>query len=134
VSQLDNKFGRSSYPMCVGHEIVGHATQIGSDVQKIKVGDRVGVGAQRDSCGTCKHCKKNEANLCSGIIPTYNYKYPDGTPAYGGYSKFIRVNEKFVHKIPDNLPSERKKNRCNFIQILRCRAHVLCGHFHFCTT
>ena len=49
------------YPCCVGHEIVGIAVRVGSKaVGGIKVGDRVGVGAQSDSClgrlGDCPEC------------------------------------------------------------------------------
>ncbi|KAK6223567.1 cinnamyl alcohol dehydrogenase [Colletotrichum tabaci] len=39
------------YPICVGHEIVGVVVRVGSEVGGgIVVGDRVGVGAQADSC------------------------------------------------------------------------------------
>ena len=47
------------------------------------------------------------------FVGTYNSKYADGTIAYGGYSKFIRLNEKFAFKIPDNLPTEG-----NYIQYI----------------
>ena len=33
-----------------GHEIVGKVTQVGKNVKDIKVGDRVGIGAQVGSC------------------------------------------------------------------------------------
>lgn len=47
--------------MCVGHEIVGKAIRVGKDVPTgIKVGDRVGVGAQSGAChnknGDCEAC------------------------------------------------------------------------------
>ena len=41
----------TNYPCCVGHEIVGRAVKVGNKVERgIKVGDRVGVGAQSSSC------------------------------------------------------------------------------------
>lgn len=44
----------------VGHEIVGTAVRVGSEVSHVKVGDRVGVGAQSDSClgrtNKCEEC------------------------------------------------------------------------------
>ena len=34
------------YPQVVGHEVVGIAVRVGKDITHIKVGDRVGLGAQ----------------------------------------------------------------------------------------
>lgn len=39
-------WGDCPLPICVGHEVVGKAVKVGKDVKTIKVGDRVGVGAQ----------------------------------------------------------------------------------------
>lgn len=39
--------------VCVGHEIVGHAVKVGKNVTHVKVGDRVGVGAQSDAVRLC---------------------------------------------------------------------------------
>lgn len=39
------------------HEITGIATKVGLKVTTIKVGDRVGVGAQISSCFECRPCK-----------------------------------------------------------------------------
>ena len=50
----------TNYPVVVGHEIVGKAVRVGSQIKHIKVGDRVGVGAQSGSCanqkGDCEAC------------------------------------------------------------------------------
>jgi alcohol dehydrogenase len=40
---------------CVGHEAVGHVVEVGSDVQRFAVGDRVLVPAST-GCGTCRAC------------------------------------------------------------------------------
>lgn len=40
-----------------GHEVVGRVVEVGKAVKSVKVGDRVGVGAQVGSCGECKWCK-----------------------------------------------------------------------------
>lgn len=91
--------------MVVGHEIVGKAVRVGSKVSGIKVGDRVGVGAQIGSCYDCKLCKSDHENYCRKMIHTYNSKYPDGTMAMGGYSNGIIANELFVFPIPDGISS-----------------------------
>ena len=44
-------------PLCVGHEVIGRAIKVGSEVKTVKVGDRVGVGAQIRACLDCDNCK-----------------------------------------------------------------------------
>lgn len=65
---LRNGWGNSTYPLTVGHEIVGKAVRVGKNVKHISVGDRVGVGAQGDSClgrfGACHECEDGEENYC----------------------------------------------------------------------
>jgi alcohol dehydrogenase (NADP+) len=60
--------GMSMYPCVVGHEIIGKAVRVGKEVKHIKVGDRVGVGAQSDSCrnrtAECADCSAGRENLC----------------------------------------------------------------------
>ncbi|EME42899.1 hypothetical protein DOTSEDRAFT_153077 [Dothistroma septosporum NZE10] len=97
------------YPCCVGHEIVGKAVRVGPKVKKnIKVGDRVGVGAQVASClqPDCEECAAGIENHCSKGVQTYGSKYPDGSDTYGGYADYHRCHEHFVIKIPDSIPSE----------------------------
>jgi alcohol dehydrogenase (NADP+) len=46
---LRSGWGKSLYPVCVGHEIVGRAVRVGKKAAErrgVQVGDRVGVGAQ----------------------------------------------------------------------------------------
>ncbi|KAL9075476.1 MAG: hypothetical protein Q9161_001548 [Pseudevernia consocians] len=97
------------YPCCVGHEVVGTAVKVGSKVEKgIKVGDRVGVGAQSSSClkPECEECASGMENHCMNMVGTYNGKYGDGSKSYGGYSDYCRAPSHFVLKIPDAISSE----------------------------
>lgn len=57
-------WGEPNLPLCVGHEIVGKAIKVGDKVTTIKVGDRVGVGAQIWACLDCKVCKSDNENYC----------------------------------------------------------------------
>lgn len=57
-------WGEASLPLCVGHEIVGTAIKVGKGVTTVKVGDRVGVGAQIWACLECKVCKSDNENYC----------------------------------------------------------------------
>jgi alcohol dehydrogenase (NADP+) len=103
------EWGTIEYPIVVGHEIAGVVAEVGSDVTKHAVGDRVGVGCLVDSCGTCDNCKKGLEQYClNGSVGTYNgvNKYGDGERTQGGYSTHIVVTEDFVVKIPKGIALE----------------------------
>lgn len=88
--------------------MVGTVVKAGTEVSHIRVGDRVGVGAQSDSCrlDTCKECTHDMENLCqNGWVGTYNDLYSDGSKSYGGYATYCRVPARFAFKIPDGLES-----------------------------
>ncbi|XP_058099623.1 probable mannitol dehydrogenase [Magnolia sinica] len=104
LHNVKNDFGISSYPLIPGHEIVGILTQVGHNVTKFKIGDKVGVGCLIDSCRACNLCDQDLENYCRKVIPTYGGTYHDGTATYGGYSNMVVVNEHFVVHLPDNLP------------------------------
>lgn len=108
IHTLRSGWGPTLYPCCVGHEIVGHAVRVGKNVEKgIKVGDRVGIGAQSSSClrPECEECAAGMENHCQRMIGTYNGKYPDGSKSYGGYADYARAPSHFVIKIPDAISS-----------------------------
>ncbi|KAK9163426.1 hypothetical protein Syun_004328 [Stephania yunnanensis] len=99
-----NEWGSSMYPLLPGHEIVGEVTEVGSNVTKFKVGDKVGVGCVVGSCHACDNCRNDLENYCPKLIFTYNSIDHDGTVTYGGYSNFMVANEHFVLRIPEGLP------------------------------
>jgi uncharacterized zinc-type alcohol dehydrogenase-like protein len=104
-----NEWGATMYPVVPGHEIVGKITRVGEGVSQFKVGDTVGVGCFVDSCGHCQNCIEHQEQYCEeGVSQTYNSFLQDKkTITYGGYSTHIVVTEKFVLRIPDNLPLEK---------------------------
>ncbi|KAF8411814.1 hypothetical protein HHK36_004373 [Tetracentron sinense] len=89
---------------CGRHEIVGVVTEVGSKVEKFKVGDKVGVGCLVGACHTCDSCTKDLENYCPKMILTYSTIYDDGTITYGGYSDMMVANERYVIRFPENLP------------------------------
>ncbi|KAL6959555.1 8-hydroxygeraniol dehydrogenase [Sarracenia purpurea var. burkii] len=101
---VKNEWGISKYPILPGHEVVGTVTEVGSKVQKFKVGDKVGVGCMVGACHSCDSCEKSLENYCPKMILTYNSPYYDGTITYGGYSDHMVANERYIVRIPDNLP------------------------------
>jgi alcohol dehydrogenase (NADP+) len=108
VHTLRSGWGNTHYPVCVGHEIVGHVVRVGSEVTKLKMGDRVGVGAQAFSClkDSCDECKSGKEQHCMKMVGTYNGKYPDGSWSMGGYADYARVPAHFAIKIPAGIKSE----------------------------
>jgi len=89
------------YPCVPGHEIVGHVSAVGGDVQAFKVGDTVGVGCLVDSCRHCASCDEGLEQYCTnGFVGTYNGKTADA-PGHtlGGYAQQIVVEQRFVLKI-----------------------------------
>ncbi|XVF17390.1 hypothetical protein REPUB_Repub10bG0117600 [Reevesia pubescens] len=101
---IKNEWNSSNYPIVPGHEIVGEVTEIGSKVQKVKVGDKVGMGAIVGACHNCESCANDLENYCPKVIVTYNGIYYDGTMTYGGYSDSVVANEHYVVRIPDDMP------------------------------
>ena len=84
---------------------------MGRNVLDIKVGDRVGIGAQVGSCMNCHACKHDNESYCVGdgygyMIDTYNCRWPDGSIAQGGYSTAIRAHKQFVFPIPESIESK----------------------------
>lgn len=110
IHTLRSGWHPTNYPCVVGHEIVGRAVRVGSRAAQergIKVGDRVGVGAQASSClkPECAECTSGEEPGCAHRVDTYNSVYPDGSKSYGGYANYNRTPGHFVFKIPDALDS-----------------------------
>jgi uncharacterized zinc-type alcohol dehydrogenase-like protein len=104
IHQVKDEWGGSIFPMVPGHEIAGVVAEVGSAVQKVSSGDRVGVGCLVDSCGECEYCEAGEEQFCTkGAVPTYNGREYDGEPTFGGYSRQVVVDERFVVTIPDGL-------------------------------
>lgn len=109
IHQVRDEWGGGIFPMVPGHEIAGRVASVGSAVTKFKVGDAVGVGCFTDSCRACQPCHDGIEQYCEkGMIQTYNCYEKDGkTPAYGGYSTSIVVDENYVLRIPANIPLDR---------------------------
>lgn len=105
IHMVQNDWGISIYPMVPGHEIIGHVTNVGENVQGFKAGDRVGVGCFVDSCRSCEACEKHLEQYCfSGMKMTYGSETDDaGGTTFGGYSKDIVVDQNYVLRIPGNL-------------------------------
>jgi uncharacterized zinc-type alcohol dehydrogenase-like protein len=104
IHHARGEWGEITYPQVVGHEIVGVVAEVGDDVTKHSVGDRVGVGCMVNSCRTCENCLAGMENYClNGNTGTYGSVDRDGTKTQGGYASHIVVDQDFVLRIPDAL-------------------------------
>ena len=107
IHAAKGEWGAKTYPLCVGHEIVGSVVSVGSAVTKFAVGDIAGVGCFTDSCRTCPECADGEEQYCSGeggMHGTYGSIRPaalhPGGVSQGGYSESIVVDENYVIRVP----------------------------------
>ncbi|OKL57112.1 hypothetical protein UA08_07524 [Talaromyces atroroseus] len=131
VHTLRSGWSATDYPCVLGHEIIGVVVRIGSGVatlasspasREIRVGHRVGIGAQSMSClrADCEACVAGKENYCSRITGTYNGRYQDKSKSYGGYATFWRGSAHFAFKIPDSLPSaEAAPLLCGGVTVFR---------------
>jgi len=104
IHTVNGDWGPQPFPVVPGHEIVGLVTDVGSDVNRHHVGDRVGVGCMVNSCRECVNCRAGDEQYCvKGNIGTYAATDVDGTTTQGGYSTHVVVDADFVLRIPEGL-------------------------------
>jgi uncharacterized zinc-type alcohol dehydrogenase-like protein len=107
IHTVRGEWGEIAYPQVVGHEIVGEVVEVGSEVTKHRLGDRVGVGCLVNSCRECSNCRAGLEQYCTGgNVGTYASVDRDGTITQGGYSTHVVVDEDFVLKVPESIPYE----------------------------
>ena len=106
----------------LGHEFVGEVVEIGSEVRKHKVGDRV-VVSSFISCGKCWYCNQELYSLCDNtntnpaITETLWGHAPGGCLGYshamggnaGSHAEFIRVpfGDVGAFTVPEGVSDER---------------------------
>lgn len=88
-----------SLPTVPGHEVVGKIIEIGKNVTKFKVGDRVGISPLLESCMRCQYCKEGNEHLCDSMQVL-------GESLKGGYAEYVTVTEDFAIKIPEKMKPE----------------------------
>ena len=86
-------------PTVPGHEVVGVIEEIGNDVTKFKIGDRVGITPLMGACMDCQYCNDDKEYLCEKMEVT-------GESLKGGYAEYITVSEDFATKVPESMKSE----------------------------
>lgn len=110
VHQARDEWGgelATHYPCMPGHEIVGIVSEVGGEVTRHAVGDRVGVGCMVYWGAEDQRGKPDEQYQNPPAVFTYNAVDEEtGEITFGGYSDEIVVHEHFVLRIPDALSLE----------------------------
>lgn len=94
---IDGELPNPKLPLIPGHEIVGRVVEIGRDVTRFKIGDRVGIPWLGWTCGACQYCRSDRENLCDQ--PRFT-----GYTLDGGYAEFALADERFCFPVPDAYP------------------------------
>jgi propanol-preferring alcohol dehydrogenase len=61
---VDGELPDPRVPIIPGHEIVGRIDAIGSGVEGLRMGERVGIPWLGHTCGVCPYCRSQRENLC----------------------------------------------------------------------
>ena len=103
IHGFDGSSGRRIPPLIMGHEASGVVARIGSDVTKVKEGDRVTFDSMV-SCGECSFCERGEMNLCDDRrvlgVSCDDYRQ------HGCFAEYAVVPEHIIYSLPDNLSFE----------------------------
>lgn len=98
-------------PLVLGHEIAGDIVEVGKNVKKYKVGQRVFV-SHHVPCMKCRYCLAGHTSTCD-TLRTTNF-YP------GGFAEYVRVPEINLEHGIFVLPKELTYDDGAFIEPLAC--------------
>ena len=85
--------------MILGHEFSGQIAEVGSEVAGYQVGDRVVAEPHTLACGKCYLCRTGNIQICPS-------KRSPGWGIDGAFTKYIKMPERLLHRIPDHVTFE----------------------------
>jgi L-idonate 5-dehydrogenase len=87
-------------PMVLGHEVAGEIVEVGRNVTKVRVGQRVAVNPTR-ACLTCDYCLSGKSNLCRNVrFFGSAARFPH---VQGAFAELFTASEHQCVPIPDSL-------------------------------
>ena len=87
-----------SAPIILGHEFSGDVVEVGREVKRIAVGERVTINCLL-YCGICAYCRRGEYNMCLRLATV-------GLAWDGAFAETLVVPEYTVLRIPDEVTYE----------------------------
>lgn len=96
---VDGELPNPKLPIVPGHEIVGHVTAKGPNVQQLQAGDRVGIPWLGWTCGACEFCLRGQENLCPNARFT-------GYQIDGGFAEEAIADASYVFPLPSSYADE----------------------------
>ena len=96
---VDSELPNPKIPLVPGHEIVGRIIVAASDVERVKIGDRVGIPWLGWTCGRCEYCRQGRENLCPNARFT-------GYTLDGGFAQEAIADADYVVPLPDSYSDE----------------------------
>ncbi len=85
-------------PTVIGHEYMGIVVETGSEVSRVKVGERVTVEGHI-ACGFCRNCRRGRQHICDHTVGI-------GVNRDGGFAEYVSVPASNVLKIDSRIPDE----------------------------
>jgi len=86
---VDGELPDPHIPIIPGHEIVGRIDALGSGVESLSLGERVGIPWLGHTCGVCRYCRMHRENLCDHPVFT-------GFTRDGGYATAVIADARFA--------------------------------------
>jgi L-iditol 2-dehydrogenase len=83
-------------PLVLGHEVSGVVVELGAEVRKHSVGERVAL-EPGIPCGACRECRAGRYNLCPDV------RFFGTPPIDGAFANYVTIHEDFAFTLPDQL-------------------------------
>ncbi len=85
-------------PMAIGHEYVGIVAGFGSEVDGLRIGQRVS-GEGHIVCGRCRNCQAGRRHLCINTVGV-------GVDRPGAFADYLVIPGSNVQPVPDDVPDD----------------------------
>jgi uncharacterized zinc-type alcohol dehydrogenase-like protein len=100
LSMLNNEWMMTEYPFVGGHEVVGEIVALGENAKGLKVGDKVGLGWNSETCMHCDQCLSGFQINCPNLEATI-------VERHGGFADRVRCHWAWAEKLPEDLDASK---------------------------